>query len=94
MALRRYDPSWGPDAAPFGPRERLTLDRALRAATVGPAATTLSPDLGRLVPGCRADLIVLPPVPVAEGASAEAGAALGRVRPRLVMLDGEVVVER
>jgi len=37
----------------------MTLDEALWAATAGGAAALRRPDLGRLVPGCRADLVVL-----------------------------------
>jgi predicted amidohydrolase YtcJ len=91
MAVLRRDPSWGADAAPFGPDETLTLEQALRAATVGPHLTAKDKLGGRLVPGARADLIVLPAAPRDSG---ERGAAFAEVRPRLVMLDGEVVVER
>jgi hypothetical protein len=91
MAVLRLDPSWGPEALPYGPHEALDLGTALRAATVGPALTTRELDRGRLVPGCRADLIVLPAAPRERGAGESAGYAT--VRPRLVMLDGEVVIE-
>jgi predicted amidohydrolase YtcJ len=91
MAVLRRDPSWGADAAPFGPDETLTLEQALRAATVGPHLSAKDPLGGRLVPGSRADLAVLPAAPREPGARA---AAFAEVRPRLVMLDGEVVVER
>jgi predicted amidohydrolase YtcJ len=94
MAVLRRDPSWGPDAPPFGPDETLTLEQALRAATVGPHQSAKDPLGGRLVPGARADMIVLPAAP-REGADAEErAAAFAEVRPRLVLLDGEVVVER
>ena len=91
MAVLRRDPSWGADAAPFGPNEMLTLEQALRAATVGPHRTAKDPLGGRLVPGARADLIVLPAAPREGG---ERAAAFAEVRPRLVLLDGEAVVER
>jgi predicted amidohydrolase YtcJ len=91
MAVLRRDPSWGADAAPFGPGETLTLEQALRAATVGPHIAAKDKLGGRLVPGSRADLIVLPAAPREGG---ERAAAFAEVRPRLVMLDGEVVVER
>ena len=91
LAVLRRDPSWGPDAAPFGPDEALTLEQALRAATVGVAATAKDPLGGRLVPGALADLIVLPAAPQEPG---ERAAAFAAVRPRLVMLGGEVVIER
>ncbi|HSO29159.1 MAG TPA: amidohydrolase family protein, partial [Candidatus Sulfomarinibacteraceae bacterium] len=91
IAVLRRDPGWGSDAAPFGPDEALTLEEALRAATVGPSTTAREPDRGRLVPGARADLLVLPAAPreVAE----EAAAGFARVRPRLVVVDGEVAFE-
>lgn len=91
MAVLRRDPSWGEDAVPFGPDETLTLEQALRAATVGPHQSAKDPLGGRLVPGSRADLIVLPAAPREGG---ERAAAFAEVRPRLVLLDGEVVIER
>jgi predicted amidohydrolase YtcJ len=90
MAVLRRDPSWGPDAAAFGPNEALTLEQSLRASTVGVAATVRDPLGGRLVPGSPADLIVLPAAPREPG---ERAAAFATVRPRLVMLGGEVVIE-
>ncbi|MBI2781741.1 MAG: amidohydrolase [Chloroflexi bacterium] len=91
MAVLRRDPSWGADAVPFGPDETLTLEQALRAATVGPHLAAKDPLGGRLVPGSRADLIVLPAAPREGG---ERATAFAEVRPRLVLLDGEVVIER
>jgi predicted amidohydrolase YtcJ len=91
MAVLRRDPSWGADAVPYGPDETLTLEQALRAATVGPHLSAKDPLGGRLVPGSRADLIVLPAAPREGG---ERAAAFAEVRPRLVLLDGEVVIER
>ena len=38
---------------------RMTIEEAIRAATVGGAAALRRPDLGRLVPGTRADLAML-----------------------------------
>jgi predicted amidohydrolase YtcJ len=91
MAVLRRDPSWGADAPPFGPDEALTLEQTLRAATVGPATFARDPLGGRLVPGARADLIVLPAAP-REGP--ERAAAFATVRPRLVIVDGEIALER
>jgi predicted amidohydrolase YtcJ len=91
MAVLRRDPSWGAGAAPYGLDEALTLEQTLRAATVGPATMARDPLGGRLVPGARADLIVLPAAP-REGP--ERAAAFAQVRPRLVMVDGETAVER
>ena len=91
LAVLRRDPSWGPGAAPFGPHEALDLETALRAATLGPALAAREADRGRLTVGSRADLIVLPPAPRAPAAP---GASFAAVRPRLVLLDGNAVVER
>jgi predicted amidohydrolase YtcJ len=90
LAVLRRDPSWGDDAEPFGPGEALTLEQALRAATVGPALLARDPLGGRLVPGAPGDLIVLPAAPREPGARAAAFAA---VRPRLVLVAGEALVE-
>ena len=94
MAVLRRDPSWGADAAPYGPDEALTLEQSLRASTVGPHQAAKDPLGGRLVAGSRADLMVLPAAP-REHADADArAAAFAEVRPRLVLLDGDIVVER
>ncbi len=94
LAVLRRDPSWGPDVEPYGPDEALTLEDALRAATVGVAATAKDPLGGRLVPGSPADLIVLPAAPRASSDAAERAAAFAEVRPRLTMVGGEVAFER
>jgi predicted amidohydrolase YtcJ len=91
MAVLRRDPSWAADVPPFGPEEALTLEQTLRAATVGPAQAAKDRLGGRLVPGSRADLIVLPAAPREAD---ERAAAFAQVRPRLVLVDGDTVVER
>src|SRR5439155_1204839 len=53
MAVTRVDASWGADAEPFGPDERITLEQALRAACIAPAVLAAETDRGRLVPGQR-----------------------------------------
>lgn len=90
LSVLRRDPSWGPDGIPFGAHEALDLETALRAASLGPALTTRETDRGRLTPGSRADLIVLPAAPREPDAPA---ASFATVRPRVVLMDGEVVVE-
>ncbi|MEO8468902.1 MAG: amidohydrolase [Chloroflexota bacterium] len=90
LAVLRRDPSWGADADPFGPHEALDLEAALRAASLGPAETTREADRGRLIPGSRADLIVLPAAPREPD---DPGSSFATVRPRVVVLDGEVVFE-
>ncbi|HEX2756326.1 MAG TPA: amidohydrolase family protein, partial [Candidatus Limnocylindrales bacterium] len=92
MAVTRIDGSWPPGAEPFGPDERLTLAEALRAACVAPAVTAAEPDRGRLTPGQRADLVVIPAEALVH--PIEPGGALATARPRLVMIDGEAVFER
>jgi predicted amidohydrolase YtcJ len=91
LAVLRRDPSWGDAAEPFGPDEALTLEQALRAATVGPALLARDPLCGRLIPGAPGDLIVLPGAPREPG---ERAAAFATVRPRLVLVGGEALVER
>jgi predicted amidohydrolase YtcJ len=91
MAVLRHAPSWPAGTPPFGPDESLSLEQALRAATVGPATTSREPLRGRLVAGSPADLVVLPAAPREPDAAA---AAFAVVRPRLVMVDGEVALER
>ena len=76
----------------FGPHERVDLAGALRAATIGPATLAGDPVGGRLLPGARADLIVVAAATVAE--PVETGGPLGRTRPRLVLIDGEAAFER
>jgi predicted amidohydrolase YtcJ len=91
MAVTRSDPSWPAGTPPFGPHEALTLERAIRAACIGPAVTAREPDRGRLVPGQRADLVVLPIAALTE--PVEPGGALATARPRLVLVDGSVGYE-
>jgi hypothetical protein len=58
---------------------------------VAPATTIRDPFGGRLAPGSPGDLIVLPAAPREPDAQAAAFAA---VRPRLVLVAGEPVVDR
>ncbi len=90
MAVLRRDPSWGADAEPFGPHEALEVEAALRAASLGPAETTREVDRGRLTQGSRADLIVLPAAPREPD---QPGLSFATVRPRVVVMDGKVVLE-
>lgn len=91
MAVTRSDPSWPAGTPPFGPSEALTLERSLRAACIGPAVTAGERDRGRLVPGQRADLVVLPVDALIEPVTP--GGALSTARPRLVLVDGAVAHE-
>jgi predicted amidohydrolase YtcJ len=91
IAVTRSDPGWPAGTPPFGPHEALPLERAIRAACIGPAVTAREPDRGRLVPGQRADLVVLPIAALTE--PVEPGGALATARPRLVLVDGAVGYE-
>jgi hypothetical protein len=91
-AVTRSAPSWPAGTPPFGPQHALDLWRAIRAACVDPAISAGETDRGRLAPGHRADIVVLPAAAVGE--PVEVGGALWNARPRLVLMDGEVVAER
>ena len=91
MAVTRSTARWPAGSAPFGPDERITLEQALRAACVAPAVVAGETDRGRLTPGQRADLVVLPATALSH--PIEPGGALATARPRLVMIDGEVAFE-
>ncbi len=88
-AVTRSAPDWPDGTPPFGPANALPLWRAIRAACLDAPLSAGEPDRGRLVPGCRADLVVIPAAAVAE--PVEIGGALWNARPRLVLVDGEVV---
>jgi predicted amidohydrolase YtcJ len=91
LAVTRVDGTWPDGSEPFGPDERVTLEQALRAACVAPAMLAAEPDRGRLVPGQRADLVVLSASALSH--PIEPGGALATARPRLVMIDGDVAWE-
>jgi cytosine/adenosine deaminase-related metal-dependent hydrolase len=92
LAVRREDPRWPAGTPEFGPHESLSLDRALRAACVGPALSTRETDRGRLAVGHRADVVVIPGACLDD--PVEPGGALSTARPSIVVLDGRVVDER
>jgi len=88
VAVARRDP-FHPDDQQTGAHHAITLARALRAACLDPALVAgAEQELGRLMPGYRADLIVVSasawrePFEPAEFAS---------IRPLATLLDGEVV---
>jgi predicted amidohydrolase YtcJ len=91
LAVTRRSPDWPASTAPFGPQEALPLDLALRSACVAAPTIAGERDRGRLIEGQRADLAVIPAAALAE--PVEVGGPLGRVRPRLVLVDGEVAFE-
>ena len=89
--MTRRSPAWPQETGAFGPQEALPLDVALRAACLGGAVIAGEPDRGRLTAGQRADLAVIPSGALDE--PVEVGGLLGRVRPRLVLVDGERAFE-
>lgn len=87
MAVRRRDPSWPSDAPAFAPSGAITLPQALRASCIGAATAAGESDRGRLSPGQRADLLVIPAAALTDMD------ALRTARPRLVLMDGRVAHE-
>ena len=88
VAVVRRDPT-NPSAGTIGAAQAIDLARALRAACLDPAIVAGDPELGRLIPRSRADLLVVP----AAGFESAAfdGSALSTTRPLATMLDGEIV---
>ena len=76
----------GRDRRRWGPSQAMSLWRAIRSACVDPAITAGEADRGRLLPGHRADVVVLPAAAVDE--PVEVGGALWHARPRLVLWTG------
>lgn len=88
-AVTRRSPDWPTSEPPFVPAEAMTLARAVRVACLGPAQLAGEPDRARLVPGCRADLIVVAAGVVEE--PVDPRGPLETTRPELVLLDGVIV---
>ncbi len=87
VTRRRQDGSPSPEG--WYPHQRLTLDQALAGYTTGPAyAAGWEDRLGRIAPGCLADLIVLPEDPFELDAD-----RLYAVQPRATMVAGRFVWE-
>jgi predicted amidohydrolase YtcJ len=87
VAVARRDP-FRPDDPPLGRGHAIGLARAIRAACLDPAQVAGLRDVGRLLPGYRADLLVVP----AEGMREPVDpAALASTRPLATMIDGEIV---
>jgi predicted amidohydrolase YtcJ len=91
-AVTRAAPGWPPNTPRFGPENALDLWAALRTWCVGPAVSAGEWDRGRLTPGQRADVVVLPADALDE--PVEVDGALWHARPRWVLMDGEVASER
>lgn len=90
-AVTRRDPSWPREHPSFVPDQAIELAAALRGACLGAAISAGETDRGRLVPGARADLAVIPAAALAE--PVEPGGPLETCRPSLVLIDGETVAE-
>lgn len=90
-AVTRSAPGWPDGTPPYGPGNALGLWRAVRGACVDGPVSAGEADRGRLVPGQRADLVVLPAAAVEEPVVVDG--ALWHARPRLVLVDGEVELE-
>jgi predicted amidohydrolase YtcJ len=90
-AVTRSAPSWSAGTPPFGPANALDLWRAVRAACVDPAISAGETDRGRLIPGHRADILVMASEAFTQ--PVETGGALWHARPRMVLLDGRIVAE-
>jgi predicted amidohydrolase YtcJ len=91
LAVRREDARWPAGTPAYAPDQALTLDRALRANCVDPAASARELDRGRLTVGQRADVVVLAAAAIDEPVTP--GGALATARPAMVLIDGEVVVD-
>jgi predicted amidohydrolase YtcJ len=87
-AVARTDPAWAGERGPFHPGQVLPVARAMRAACLDPASVAGRQDLGRLVPGARADLIVVPLAGLLDPGAR--GERLAATRPLATLVDGEV----
>ena len=87
VAVCRRDP-FDPDAAPVGEDHAISIERAVRAACLDPALVAGQRDLGRLLPGYIADLIVVPSAIAGEEPDPAAVAAL---RPAATLIEGLLV---
>ncbi len=87
VAVRRVWPD-SPNAAPFLPDERISLDEALRAATVGSAFVNGQDEAGWLGMGRLADLVVLD-----RDIDAQDAGPIGDTTVVATMVGGDVVFE-
>ena len=88
-AVSRSDPGWPAAIGPFHPEQALPVDRALRAGCLDPAITAGRHDLGHLLDGAAADLLVVPVDGILD--PGPRGARLAATRPLATLIDGEVV---
>jgi predicted amidohydrolase YtcJ len=87
VTRQRQDGSPGPQG--WYPEQRLTIQDALHAYTTGPAfAAGMENRLGKLAPGCLADLLVLEADPIICRAT-----ELREITPHAVMISGNWVIK-
>jgi len=91
VAVARRDP-FDDSETPTGAHNAITLARAVRAACLDPQLVAGESDLGRLTPGSRADLLVVPAAPFGETdyAGGFDARAFASIRPLATLIDGEV----
>ncbi|MDQ3407982.1 MAG: amidohydrolase [Chloroflexota bacterium] len=89
IAVTRTSRAWPDGYGTFHPEEAIDLPRAIRAACLDPALTAGETDRGRLVPGHRADIVVMPAAAIDERVLASK--VLASARPLATLLDGEPV---
>ena len=87
VAVARRDP-FDTDARPMGAHNAIDLARAVRAACLDPALVAGQTDVGRLMPGYRADLLVIPSAPFVQLFDP---ASFASIRPVATLMDGEFV---
>ena len=88
VAVTRRDPA-APDGDVLLPRERLTLEQAIAAATIGSAYVNhLDHETGSIEPGKLADLVVLDRDLLDRGAG-----AIGQARVVTTLVEGDVVYQ-
>ena len=86
VAVARRDPV-DPDAQPLAPQQAINLPRALRAACLDPALASGQSDVGRLVAGQVANLVVIPAAALDETSDAR---VLASTRPLATVVDGQL----
>jgi predicted amidohydrolase YtcJ len=85
IAVTRVGTGWS-DQRSFHPKQSVDLARALRAVCVDGPLSAGETDRGRLIPGHRADLVVLPAEALDE--PVRAGGALESTEPLATLIDG------
>lgn len=90
-AVTREDRAWPSERGPFHREQALSVERALRAACLDPAQVAGRADLGRLVPGARADLVVVPLAGLLD--PGPRGATLAVTRPLATVIDGTITYQ-